>query len=160
MRPEWEKGLRGRLYAWGREIVPLAWRRAIRRRIATERLLGIRKPPVEIVRYEFDPREARPGRPDLLFLTAIAWSYRRQRPQQLAEALGRRGRRVLYGAIRGPGEPEVATPVAAGVTLLPIAGVRKEDPGDRRLEDAALEAAWQSLAAARDELELHECAVI
>ena len=24
MRPEWEKGLRGRIYAWGRRIVPLS----------------------------------------------------------------------------------------------------------------------------------------
>ena len=160
MKPEWEKGLRGRIYAWGRAAVPLAWRRAIRRRIAPERLLGIRKPAVEVVRYAFDPHEARPGRPDVLLLPVIAWSYRRQRPQQLAEALGRRGRRVFYGAIRGPGEPESPTGVAPGVTLLPIAGVAREDPPDRRLEAPALEAALASLSRARDEFELHECAVV
>jgi glycosyltransferase involved in cell wall biosynthesis len=160
MKPDWEKGLRGRVYAWGRSVLPLAWRRAIRRRLAPERLLGIRKPVVEVERYDFDPREVRPGRPDLLFLPVIAWSYRRQRPQQLAEALGRRGKRVFYGAIRGPGEPDKATGVAPGVTVLPIAGVRREDPGDRRLDGRALESAFGSIAAARDEFDLDECAVV
>jgi len=93
-------------------------------------------------------------------LPVIAWSYRRQRPQQLAEALARRGRRVFYGAIRGADEPTAPTPVAPGVVLLPIGGVRREDPADRRLEGAALEAAFESLARARDEYGLFETAVI
>ena len=160
MRLEWEKGFRGRLYALGRRLVPLSLRRALRRRVATEKLLGIRKPEIEVPRFAFDPNEARPGRPDVLFLPVIAWSYRRQRPQQLAEALARRGRRVFYGAIRGPGEPEEPTGAAAGVLLLPIAGVRREDPADRRLEARALEEAFASLERARDEYGLFETVLI
>ncbi|HYB53840.1 MAG TPA: glycosyltransferase, partial [Thermoanaerobaculia bacterium] len=160
MRAEWEKGWRGRLYVLGRRLVPLGWRRAIRRRFAPERLLGIRKPATDIPRYDFDPNEVRPGRPDVLFLPVIAWSYRRQRPQQLAEALARRGRRVFYGALLGPGEPSAAAGAAAGVLLLPIAGVRREDPADRRLDGTALEAAFASIARARDEYGLFETAVV
>jgi len=160
MRTEWERGLRGRLYAAGRRLVPLAWRRALRRRIAAERLLGIRKPPVDIPRYEFDPRQARPGRPDVVVLPVIAWSYRRQRPQQLSEALARRGHRIFYGSLEGEREPTRPTGVAPGVTLLPIAGVRREDPPDRRLEGTTLENAIDSLARARDRFEIHEAALL
>ena len=160
MKPEWEKGIRGRLYAFGRRLVPLSWRRAIRRRLAPERLLGIRKPPVDIPRYDFDPAEARPGRPDVVVLPVIAWSYRRQRPQQLATALARAGRRVFYGSIEGEGEPTEAVAVARGVTLTPISGVRREDPADRPLEGTALERALASLAKARDRFELFETAVL
>ncbi|HEY3171056.1 MAG TPA: glycosyltransferase [Thermoanaerobaculia bacterium] len=160
MRPDWEKGLRGRLYALGRRIVPLSWRRAVRRRFAPEKLLGIRKPPVDIPRYEFDPNEARPGRPDVLVLPVIAWSYRRQRPQQLAEALARRGHRVFYGSLEGEGEPAQATGVAPGVTLLPIAGVKREDPADRRLKGSALERTAVALARARDRFEIHEATLL
>jgi GT2 family glycosyltransferase/glycosyltransferase involved in cell wall biosynthesis len=156
MRPEWEKGARGRLYAFGRRLLPLSLRRALRRRFAPERLLGIRKPEVEIPQFAFDPNEALPGRPDVLFLPVIAWSYRRQRPQQLAEALARRGRRVFYGAIQGPGEPEAATGAAPGVLLLPIAGVRREDPADRRLDGPALDEAFASLERAREAYGLFE----
>jgi GT2 family glycosyltransferase/glycosyltransferase involved in cell wall biosynthesis len=160
MKPEWEKGFRGRLYAFGRDAIPLHWRRAIRRRFAPERLLGIQKPLIDIPYIEFDPTKARPGRPDILILPVIAWTYRRQRPQQLAEALARAHKRVFYGAIAGPGEPIQATSVAPGVTLLPIAGVRREDPSDRRLEDAMLQTAFESLARARDEFGLVETAVV
>jgi GT2 family glycosyltransferase len=160
LRPEWEKGWRGELYAFGRRLLPLHWRRAIRRRILPERLLGIRKPEIEIPRFDFDSSESRPGRPDILFLPVIAWSYRRQRPQQLAEALARRGKRVLYGALEGPGEPTEEIGVAPGVTLLPLPGVRREDPGDRRLQGDALQMAFDGIARAREKYELHETAVV
>lgn len=160
MRPEWEKGWRGRLYVLGRRLLPLHWRRAIRRRFAPERLLGIRKPEIEIPQFDFDAGPPRPGRPDILLLPVIAWSYRRQRPQQLAEALARRGRRVFYGALEGPGEPREETAVAPGVTLLPLAGVRREDPADRRLRGEALDALVNGLAQARDRHELYETVVV
>ena len=139
MRSEWEKGLRGRFYALGRRMLPLSWRRAVRRRFAPEKVLGIRKPPVDVPLYEFDPNDARPGRPDVVVLPVIAWSYRRQRPQQLSEALARRGHRVFYASLEGEGEPARSTGVAPGVTLLPIPGLRREDPRDRRLEKSPLE---------------------
>ncbi|MGH9366770.1 MAG: glycosyltransferase, partial [Thermoanaerobaculia bacterium] len=160
MRPEWEKGIRGGLYVLGRRLLPLAWRRAVRRRLAPEKLLGIRKPPVDLPRYEFDPNEARPGRPDILLLPVIAWSDRRQRPQQLSEALARRGKRVFYGAVRGRGEPREAAGVAPGVTLLPIEGIAREDLRERRLDGRALEAAIQDLSGARDAYELHEAVLL
>jgi GT2 family glycosyltransferase len=160
VKPDWESGFRGRIYALGRRILPLGWRRAVRRRFAPERLLGIRKPAVDIPRYDFDPDEARPGRPDVVVLPVIAWSYRRQRPQQLAEALARRGRRVFYGSVEGEGEPAEPTGVAPGVTLLPIAGVRREDPADRRLDGPSLDRALEALAQARDRFEIHEAAVL
>ena len=70
-----------------------------------ERLLGLRKPTVEYAWSDLAPGPAPPGREDVVVLPVIAWSYRRQRPQQLAEALARRGRRVFYGSVRGSGEP-------------------------------------------------------
>ncbi len=149
MKPDWESGLRGRIYAFGRRLTPLALRRALRRHVRPERLLGIRKPPVELARFDFDPGSARPGRADILVLPVIAWSYRRQRPQQLAEALARRGTRVFYGSLGGTDEPREPTGVAPGVMLLPLDGVRREDPADRRLQDPALAAALDGLAAAR-----------
>jgi GT2 family glycosyltransferase len=160
VKPDWEKGLRGRIYALGRRVVPLSWRRAVRRRFAPERLLGIRKPPIDIPRFEFDPSEARPGRPDVVVLPVIAWSYRRQRPQHLAAALARSGRRVFYGSLEGEGEPREPTGVARGVTLLPIDGVRREDPADRELAGTALDRAAESLAKARERYDLHEAALI
>jgi len=80
----------------------------------------------------------------------VAWSYRRQRPQQLAEALARRGRRVFYGSVRGSGEPLEPVGAAPGVTLLPIDGPRREDLPEKRLEGTTLARAAESLRAARD----------
>jgi glycosyltransferase involved in cell wall biosynthesis len=148
MKPDWETGLRGRIYAFGRRAVPLSWRRALRRRFPAERLLGLRKRPADLPRFPI-AEEPRPGRPDVLVLPVIAWTYRRQRPQQLAEALARRGMRVFYGSLEGEGEPEEPAGVAPGVSLLPIPGIRREDPADRRLEDAALERAFAGIANAR-----------
>jgi glycosyltransferase involved in cell wall biosynthesis len=160
VRPDWEKGVRGRLYALGRALVPLALRRAVRRRLAPERLLGLKKPDIDIPQIEFDPNEFPPGRPDLVILPVIAWTYRRQRPQQLAEALARRGRRVFYGAVRGPGEPRHAAGAAPAVTLLPLEGVAREDLGDLTLGGAALGRAFSSLEDARRRWGIHEAAVL
>lgn len=160
MRPDWESGLRGRIYALGRRLTPLALRRALRRRIRPERLLGIRKPPVELTRLDFDPGRARPGSPDILVLPVIAWSYRRQRPQQLAEALARLGLRVFYGSLEGSGEPREPAGVAPGVLLLPIEGVRREDPADRRLEGAALAAALAGFTAASGRFDLQDAVLL
>jgi glycosyltransferase involved in cell wall biosynthesis len=156
MRPAWESGLRGRVYALGRRLTPLSWRRALRRRVETERLLGIQKPAVELPRLEATPGPRREGRADILVLPVIPWTYRRQRPQQLAEALARRGRRVFYGSVRGSGEPAEPAGAAPGVTLLPIAGVRREDLADRRLESRALEAAVAGLARSRARFDLQD----
>lgn len=148
MRPDWESGLRGRIYAFGRRVVPLSWRRALRRRLRPERLLGLRKPPTVLPPFPLPDRT--PGGPaDALVLPVIAWTYRRQRPQQLAEALARRGRRVFYGSLAGEGEPDEPAGVAPGVALLPIPGVRREDPADRRLGEPALSRALAGIEAAR-----------
>ena len=162
LRPAWEaeSGLRGRLYALGRRIVPLAWRRAVRRRVAPETLLGIRKPSVAVATLP-GPAAGPPGaRADVVLLPVISWSYRRQRPQQLAEALARRGRRVFYGSVAGSCEPGEAAAVATGVTLLPIDGVRREDLADRPLDARALERAEASIAAARERFEIGPAVVL
>jgi len=156
MKASWETGWRGRIYAIGRRMIPIGWRRALRRRVRAERLLGLRKAPVEPSWGEPDPGPRRDGRPDIVVLPVIPWSYRRQRPQQLAEALARRGRRVFYLSLEGGGEPASPAGVARGVTLLPIRGVRREDPADRRLRGRSLENAITSLAAARERFELRE----
>lgn len=159
MRPDWESGLRGRIYAFGRRAVPLSWRRALRRHIRPERLLGLRKPPVALPRFETAAAPV-PGRPDVLVLPIIAWSYRRQRPQQLSEALARRGMRVFYGSLAGEGEPSDPVGVAPGVTLLPIPGVRREDPADRRLADPAAARALAGIAAARSRFDMRDGVVL
>jgi len=160
MRPSWESGWKGRLYALGRRLTPLSWRRAIRRRVETERLIGLRKPPVDLDARAADPGPARPGRPDVVVLPVIAWTYRRQRPQQLSEALARRGRRVFYGSVAGTGEPETPAGAAAGVTLLPIPGVRHQDLPERRLEGAALETALAGIARARERFAMTDAVVL
>jgi GT2 family glycosyltransferase/glycosyltransferase involved in cell wall biosynthesis len=133
----------GRLYGWGRDVIPLRWRRAIRRRFPVERLFGIRKtvfgpalPP--------SPREERPGRPDVFLLSHGEWNFRRQRPQQLASALGKIGGRVFFAELgaAGPGSPE------PGVVLFPVAGARREDLYDRALEGSRLAAAIESIRSA------------
>ena len=154
MKLGWETGLRGHLYTAGRRLVPLSWRRALRRRLRPERLLGIRKPPVEIAWRPLDPGRPRADAEDVLVLPVIAWSYRRQRPQQLAEALARRGRRVFYGSVQGEGEPMEPVGAAPGVTLLPIDGPRREDLPSRRLRGRALEKAMDALSAARPRFEI------
>jgi glycosyltransferase involved in cell wall biosynthesis len=160
MRPSWESGLRGRIYALGRRLTPLSWRRALRRRLPTERLLGIRKPDASQTWGALAPGPARPGREDVVVLPVIAWSYRRQRPQQLAEALARRGRRVFYGSVRGCGEPTKPVGAAPGVTLLPLAGPRREDLPETRLAGRALAHALGSLAAAHERFDLGRAAVL
>jgi glycosyltransferase involved in cell wall biosynthesis len=124
--------------------------------VSPERFLGIRKPPVEVPRFDFDPGPPRPGLKDVLVLPVIAWTYRRQRPQQLAEALARRGHRVFYGSLRGTGEPEEPRGVAPGVMLLPISGVRREDPADRRLASGRLAEALGGLERTRARFDLRE----
>jgi glycosyltransferase involved in cell wall biosynthesis len=150
MRPAWESGLRGRVYDLGRRLTPLSLRRAFRRRFRPERLLGIRKPPVAILWHPLEPGPPRPGVDDILVLPVVAWSYRRQRPQQLAEALARRGRRIFYGSVDGEGEPREPVGAAPGVTLLPIEGPRREDLPERRLSGTALARALAGLTAARE----------
>lgn len=160
MRPEWESGWRGRIYALGRRTIPLSWRRALRRHVRTERLMGIHKPPPELPRSDPGSGRSESGRADILVLPVIPWSYRRQRPQQLAEALARLDRRVFYGSLRGADEPPKPVGVAPGVTLLPIPGVRREDPADRRLGGRALSRALSGLAQARGRFDLRECALL
>ena len=109
MKPEWEKGIRGRIYGLRpkRPSAPLAARdpTPLRARAPS----GDPQAAIDIPHFDFDPNKSRPGRPDVLFLPVIAWTYRRQRPQQLAEALARVHKRVFYGAIAGPGEPQEPT---------------------------------------------------
>jgi GT2 family glycosyltransferase len=67
---------------------------------------------------------------------------------------------VFYGSLEGEGEPREPTGVARGVTLLPIDGVRREDPADGELAGTSLHRAAESLARARERFELHETALL
>ena len=160
MRPAWEEGLRGRVYALGRRLTPLGLRRALRRRLRTERLLGIHKPPMEVVWQPLDPGSPSADREDVVVLPVIPWSYRRQRPQQLAEALARRGRRVFYGSVQGEGEPLEPVGAARGVTLLPIDGPRREDLPERRLSGHALARAEEGLSEASERFGLSKTVLL
>ncbi len=160
MREDWESGLRGRIYALGRRLTPLAWRRALRRRVPSERLLGLRKPAPEFAWRPLSPGPARPGREDVVVLPVIAWSYRRQRPQQLAEALARRGRRVFYASVEGAGEPREPVGAGPGVTLLPLEGPRREDLPETRLRGRALARALESVVAAHERFALGRAALL
>src|SRR5207245_937158 len=96
------------------------------------------KPPPETRHRSLTAEQTAGGSLDLVFLPVIPWLYRWQRPQQLASALARRGRRVFYVTLGGPGEPLEPVADETGVILLPIPGVRWEDPPDRRLRGGAL----------------------
>jgi glycosyltransferase involved in cell wall biosynthesis len=152
---------RARLYNWGRRTLPLGWRRSLRRTLPVERLFGIRKPragspPSALTQRQMVPREGQ----DFVFLPVIPWSYRRQRPQQLAAALVRRGRRVFYGTLGEPGEDNEEPGVQAGVVLLPIDGIRWEDPPERELRGGALRRAEEALVRAEERFGLRDVALI
>ncbi len=152
---------RARLYDWGRRRLPLGWRRSLRRAMPVERLFGIHKPRAGNPSTALTPRQMVPREgKDFVFLPVIAWSYRRQRPQQLAAALARRGRRVFYGTLGEPGENNEEPGVQAGVVLLPIDGIRWEDPPERELSGGALRLAEEGLVRAAGRFGLRDVALI
>ena len=154
------RSLRERLYAWGRKSLPVGWRRALRRTIAVEKLFGIEKPPPDARLLPLSPEQTVESGLDLIFLPVIPWLYRWQRPQQLAGALARRGRRVFYVTLRGPGEPLEPVAAETGVILLPIPGIRWEDPPDRRLRGRALREAEEAFARYRERFGLDRVATV
>jgi glycosyltransferase involved in cell wall biosynthesis len=131
--------------------------------LPVEDVFGIRKPSIGIPTFELRPDQisrAPDGRLDLIFLPVIPWAYRWQRPQQLAAALARRGHRVFYGALNGPGEPSREAAVESGVILLPIEGIRWEDPPDLRLQGRALRLAERGFERYRERFGLRSTALI
>ena len=110
MRDDWESGLRGRIYALGRRLTPLSWRRALRRRVPSERLLGLRKPAAEhrVVAARAGPRPA--------------GARRRRRPSRHRMELPAA---AAAAARRGPGAPRPAR-------LLRLARGHGRAPGARR----------------------------
>ena len=106
MRPDWESGLRGRIYAFGRRLTPLALRRALRRHVRPERLLGLRKPPVELARFDFDPGRARPGAPTS--------SCCRSSPGPIGDSGRSSWPRPSRGAERGSSTGRSAAPTSRG----------------------------------------------
>ncbi|MGH9442709.1 MAG: glycosyltransferase, partial [Thermoanaerobaculia bacterium] len=135
-----------RLYAWGRNALPLGWRRAIRRRVPVERLFRVRKPDFE-AGLPPSARENLPGRPDVFIFSHGEWSFRRQRPQQLASALAKLGGRVFFAELSA----QPADSPEPGVVRFPVSGARREDLYDRPLGSERLESAFQS---AREAAEL------
>ena len=154
------RSLLARAYAWGRRSLPIGWRRALRRSLPVERLFGIEKPQSAARTASLTQANRVASGLDLVFLPVIPWSYRWQRPQQLASALARRGRRVFYGTLGGPGEPRETALTETGVILLPIPGIRWEDPPDRRLGGRALDAAEEAFAGYRERFGLDRAALV
>ena len=152
--------LLARAYAWGRRFLPIGWRRALRRLLPVERLFGIEKPQSAARTALLTQANLVANGPDLIFLPVIPWFYRWQRPQQLASALARRGRRVFYGTLGGPGEPREAALSETGVILLPIPGIRWEDPPDRRLGGRALDEAQAAFGGYREQFGLERAALV
>jgi GT2 family glycosyltransferase len=62
--------------------------------------------------------------------------------------------------LKGPGEPLEATGVAPGVTVVPIAGVAREDPADRKLQGQSLRLAAESLGRIREDYQIEEAALL
>ncbi|HEV8120252.1 MAG TPA: hypothetical protein VGQ67_04595, partial [Candidatus Polarisedimenticolia bacterium] len=159
MKPDPEEGLRPRLYAWGRRTIPLGWRRKVRRWVPIERLFGVRKRRGAEVSAVSTAQAAASGR-TVIFLPVISWFYRRQRPQQLAAALSRRGLRVFYASLKAATEPAQVAADPCGVVLLPIRSVRWEDPPDRRLQGKALDEAEEAFERYRNRFRFHDTALI
>ena len=154
------RSLRARLYAWGRQSLPVGWRRALRRAVAVEKLFGIEKAPPEARFRPVSPEQTVGSGLDLIFLPVIPWLYRWQRPQQLASALARRGRRVFYGTLLGPGEPSEPVAAETGAILLPVPGIRWEDPPDRRLVGRPLREAQEAFTRYRERFGLDHAATV
>ena len=154
------RSLRARLYAWGRQSLPVGWRRALRRAVAVENLFGIEKAPPDARLRPLSPEQTVGSGLDLIFLPVIPWLYRWQRPQQLASALARRGRRVFYGTLGGPGEPSEPVAAETGAILLPVPGIRWEDPPDRRLRGRPLREAEEAFARYRERFGLDHAATV
>jgi GT2 family glycosyltransferase len=144
-----------RIYGWGREVLPLRWRRAIRRRVPVERLFGIRREPAAPHLPPAD-RERIPGRPDIVWLPLVEWEFRRQRPQQLASALARADGRVFYADFRAN---EIRA-VEPGVLLFPMRGARAEDVPERPLAGGPLAQAESCTAAVAEAFCLREAVVV
>ncbi len=145
-----------KIYGWGRDALPLEWRRAIRRRIAVERLFGIRKPVFDAT-LPPSLREDRPGRPDFIFLAHGEGNFRRQRPQQLVSALAKTGGRVFFAEL-GAEEPRSPEP---GVVLLATPGARREDLYDRALGGEGLSRAVAAMRSAAERFSiLHAVLVV
>jgi GT2 family glycosyltransferase len=146
------KKLLNSLYAFGRRVLPIEWRRAIRRRMAVEKVFQVEKPEFESPELFETLEEEHPGRPDLLFLpdTEVLQAA-------VAAALAARGARCFVaGTIAGQrGQTE------SRVHRFEVPAREREDPAawERRIEqlveDFALREAflvvgsgrWHSLAA-------------
>ncbi len=148
--------IRSSLYRLGRRLLPLSWRRALRRLVPVDRLFAVRETEPARAFPPPAPREELPGRPDILVLPAIEWTFRRQRPQQLSLAVAALGGRVFYGdwAI---GEPRAASP---GVVLFPLRPMRLEDLHDRPPRPADIEEVAREIAALAERFSIREAVVL
>src|SRR5947209_3919998 len=126
------RGLRtGRLGRLGR-LPALSWPRTARREAA------------DLALDLLDLEATLAGsKPPILYLPAVAWQYRYQRPQHLAVALARAGHPVLYvdGFLRSRLLPaRQLTRVQGGVHVLRVRVPGRPDPYRQPLEQGA--AAW------------------
>lgn len=83
--------------------------------------------------------------PIVLILPIIEWSFRRQRPQQIARCFARAGYRVHYPYLRLRPEPPPPHPIASGIWQIAIRGDANRDPYRDRLSPRDVEDALASL---------------
>jgi hypothetical protein len=81
----------------------------------------------------------------VLFLPIIEWSFRRQRPQQLARCFARAGWRVYYPRLRLAPQAEPPQSLESGIWQLTLAGDATLDPYRRALTAAEADTALAAL---------------
>ena len=97
----------------------------------------------------------------ILFLPIVEWSFRRQRPQQLARCFARGGWRVYYPRLRLTAEPQPPQLVESGIWELSLAGDPDIDPYQQALSASDAATAVASLARlASSGHPLHGCWIV
>ena len=123
-------GAADRLLAAAGQVERLA--RGLPRRLRSGDLLATARARLAPVTSPLGAAPAvRPAGPPILYLPAVAWAYRFQRPQQLARALAAAGHPVLYleAFLRSRLQPaRQLRPAAPGVDLLRLRVPGRPDP--------------------------------
>ncbi|HEV8629480.1 MAG TPA: glycosyltransferase, partial [Thermoanaerobaculia bacterium] len=96
----------------------------------------------------------------ILFLPIIEWTFRRQRPQQLARCFARAGWRVYYPRLRLAAQAEPPQLVESGIWQLTLAGDPELDPYQRPLSAADAASALSSLQGLPPAHDLRGCWVV
>jgi GT2 family glycosyltransferase len=114
-----------KIYSFGRAVLPIGWRRAIRRRINVDRLFRVAESETGHPEVEAVEEEELLGRPDVIFLAPSAGGL-----PEVAARLSALGARVFVGA------PPGFVPVPAGAKLISV-GSGDPDAVEKAFEEVA-----------------------